>query len=370
MNRTDLPGLYVHTPFCKTKCPYCGFSSVTDASLVDGWLGAVLREAMMYPGFGLFDSLYIGGGTPSLLDDRQMAELVSGLGAVLDFAGGTELTVEMNPDDVTREKLGFLRSLGVNRVSLGVQSFSEDEVRFLGRRHTARQAVSAAEAVAGAGFREFSIDLMYGLPGQSIEAWHGTLHKALSFGPGHLSCYQLTVEGNTPFARMAKEGKFAMPDDALQADLFISTSEYLTCAGFIHYEVSNFARGAERVARHNVKYWQHTPYLGLGPSAHSFAGRRRWWNVRDAARYVETVRRGRVPSEGSEELSSGQMNLEKFLFGFRTMWGADMRQITVRPSQEKIRELCDSGFATREDERIIPTLKGYLFADSLPVMIS
>jgi oxygen-independent coproporphyrinogen-3 oxidase len=324
----------------------------------------------MYAGFGEFDSLYIGGGTPSLLDDRQITELISGLMGTFRFAGVTEVTVEMNPDDVAREKLGLYGSLGVNRISLGVQSFVEEEVRFLCRRHTARQAVSALEAIAGAGFREYSIDLMYGLPGQSVETWQGTLQRALSFHPDHLSCYQLTVEGDTPFSRMAKEGALAMPDDALQADLFVSTSEYLTGSGFIHYEVSNFARGTERLARHNVKYWQHTPYLGLGPSAHSFTGQKRWWDIRDAAAYIEAVQEGRIPVEGSEDLLSSQMNLEKLLFGSRTMWGINVRDVVPPLTEERISGLCDSGFVTIEDEHILPTLKGYLFADKLPLLIS
>lgn len=370
MNRTDLPGLYVHVPFCKTKCPYCDFYSVTDTSLVDRWCTALLQEARMYPGLGEFDSLYIGGGTPSLLDDRQMTELISALDGIFRFAPETELTVEMNPDDVTREKLGLYRSLGVNRISLGVQSFAEDEVRFLCRRHTAQQALSALEAVAGAGFREYGIDLMYGLPGQSLGAWQVTLERALSFDPDHLSCYQLTVEGNTPFAGMAKEGKLSMPDDALQAGLFVKTSECLTGAGFLHYEVSNFARGKERLARHNVKYWQHTPYLGLGPSAHSFTGRKRWWNVRDVTLYLKTIHSGHMPVEGSEELSSSQMNMEKILCGSRTLWGINVRDITSPLSEERITGLCDSGFITVEGQRIVPTLKGYLFADKLPLLIS
>ncbi len=370
MNRTDLPGLYVHVPFCKTKCPYCDFYSITDTSLIDGWCEALLREARMYPGPDGFDSLYIGGGTPSLLGDRQITELITGLNSIFHFLPETEVTVEMNPDDVTPERLRLYRSLGVNRISLGVQSFADDEVRFLCRRHTARQALTAAEAVAGAGFLEFGIDLMYGLPGQSIEAWLKTVERALSFQPDHLSCYQLTVEGQTAFARLAKEGRFPMPDDALGADFFVGTSEYLTGSGFVHYEVSNFARGSEKVARHNVKYWQHTPYLGLGPSAHSFGDNTRWWNVRDVGTYLEFVHAGRTPVGGSEDLSYSQMNLEKILFGSRTMWGIHVRDIVPPPSRERITALCDSGFFRIEGERIIPTLKGYLFADKLPLMIS
>ena len=260
----------------------------------------------------------------------------------------------------------------VKEVLMGsyAQSFVEEEVRFLGRRHTSRQAVSAIRAIRETGFDEFSIDLMYGLPGQSIKTWGSILKEALSFSPAHLSCYQLTVEGDTLFSRMAKKEKLKLPGDSRQADLFTYTSEYLTGSGFIHYEVSNFARGPETLSRHNVKYWQHTPYLGLGPSAHSLAGKKRWWNVRDVDQYLKNINRDRVPVDGSEELSSSQMNLERLLFGFRTMWGIDVRQIIPPPARETVRGLCDSGFVTCHDQSIIPTLKGYLFADKLPLMVS
>ncbi len=371
MNKTDLPGLYIHIPFCKTKCPYCDFYSITETDRVEEWLQALLAEARFYRrDFGTFDSLYMGGGTPSLLNPRQVEKLITGLRDIFTFDDPAEVTMELNPDDVTREKLAFYRSLGVNRISLGVQSFVEEEVRFLGRRHTSRQAVSAIEAIRETGFDEFSIDLMYGLPGQSIKTWGSILKEALSFSPAHLSCYQLTVEGDTLFSRLAKEDKFKLPGDSHQADLFIYTSEYLTGSGFIHYEISNFAKGPESLSRHNVKYWQHTPYLGLGPAAHSFAGKKRWWNVRDVDQYLKNIHGDRIPVDGSEELSSSQMNLERLLFGFRTMWGIDVRRITPPPQQERIRGLCDSGFVTCHDQSIIPTLKGYLFADKLPLLLS
>lgn len=370
MNRTGLPGLYVHIPFCKTKCPYCDFYSVTDTSLIDRWLGAVLREARLYAGFGRFDSLYIGGGTPSCLDDRQISGLIASLRGIFPFTDDTEITIEINPDDGDPEKLNLYKTLGINRVSIGVQSFVEEEVRFLGRRHTARQAISAVEAVRRAGFKEMSIDLMYGLPGQSVEGWLGTLRQAVSFGPDHLSCYQLTLEGDTPFSRMAGQGRLTMPDNSLQADFFIGTSEHLAASGFAHYEVSNFAYGPEKLARHNVKYWQHTRYLGLGPAAHSFDGEKRWWNIRDVDAYLACMDCGTAPMEGSESLSSSQVNLEKLLFGFRTMWGIDVQEITPPPSPECVSGLCEAGFVTFDGRLIIPLLKGYLFADRLPLMIT
>ena len=371
MNRTELPGLYIHTPFCKTKCPYCDFYSVTDSIDIEKWVSAVLKEASGYRGvFPCFDSLYMGGGTPSLMDHHQIERLLTGIRGIFRFDDVTELTMELNPDDVTREKLTLYRSLGVNRISLGVQSFSEEEVRFLGRRHTARQAETAAGLVGEGGFEEFGIDLIYGLPRQTVKAWRQTLQRALSWGPAHLSCYQLTVEGDTPFSRLSRQGNLRLPGDASQAALFLATSRYLTDAGYLHYEVSNFARGIRCLSRHNVKYWQHTPYLGLGPSAHSFAAGKRWWNRRHLEDYLKDVDSGRAPVEGSEILSPAQMHLERLLFGFRTQWGVEVSEIADGPSRRGLESLLDSRFVELHESRIIPTVKGYLFADRLPLTVS
>ena len=371
MNKTDLSGLYIHIPFCRSKCPYCDFYSRTETDLVDDWVSACLPEARIYRDhFEVFDSLYLGGGTPSLLAPDQIARLVAGIRSLFSFDESTEFTIELNPDDVTKDKLDLYKSLGINRVSIGAQSFDDDEVRFLGRRHTARQALTAIEAVIDKGFAEFSIDLMYGLPDQSIDIWIDTLRKVVAFRPDHLSCYQLTLEGDTVFSRQARREVFRLPDDSRQADFFLGTSEYLTQSGYVHYEVSNFARDEKKLARHNTKYWQHTPYLGLGPSAHSFLKGERWWNDRDLKGYIAFLKDNRVPGGGRERLSSDQMSLERLLFGSRTMWGFDVRDIVPGPSQGKIDRLCDSGLIICRDWRIIPTLKGYLFADKLPLMVS
>ncbi len=369
MNRSGLPGLYVHIPFCKTRCPYCDFYSVTGRGRAEQWLDAALKEALSYrEDFPFFDSLYIGGGTPSLLDGYLFEGLICGLRDKFSFSDDTELTVEMNPDDVAREKLGIYRSLGVDRISLGVQSFSEDEVRFLGRRHTARQAEKAIGLITDAGFAEFGIDLIYGLPGQGIKAWRQTLRKALEFSPSHISCYQLTLEGDTPFSGMADRGDLKLPGDAMQARLFLAASEILLEAGFVHYEVSNYARGLEHLSRHNVKYWQHTPYLGLGPSAHSFTGDRRWWNVSCLDGYIGKTCLGEKAVEGFERLSPDQVKLERLLFGFRTMWGLEVSEVSGKEGQKAVDELLASHFAEIHGTRIMPTEKGYLFADRLPLM--
>ncbi|MDD3846106.1 MAG: radical SAM family heme chaperone HemW [Syntrophorhabdaceae bacterium] len=371
MNRTEHPGLYVHVPFCKTKCPYCDFYSVTETRRIKEWSNAVLKEALHYRAeFPRFDSLYIGGGTPSLLDYDDMGALVAGLRDIFRFDDAMELTIEVNPDDVTKEKLALYRSLGVNRVSLGVQSFNEEDVRFLGRRHTARQAQEAVRFVAEGGFAEFGIDLIYGLPGQTVRTWRETLERALSCGPVHLSCYQLTVEGDTPFFRLSRKGGLKLPNDARQAALFRATSNYLTGQGFIHYEVSNFAKGDESLSRHNVKYWQHTPYLGLGPSAHSFSGDRRWWNHRSLKDYLGGIDTRSCAVGGSEVLSEEQMRLERLLFGFRTRWGLEEAELPGDLCRKRLEDLQKKGLIEISEKRITPTLEGYLFADRLPLMVS
>jgi len=373
MNRTGNPGLYVHVPFCKTKCPYCDFYSVPETEHAGKWLKAVLREASLNaptPEFMCFDSLYIGGGTPSLLGHDEIGRLVAGLKEVFRFDDGAEVTIELNPDDVTKEKLALYRSLGVNRASLGVQSFDDQEVRFLGRRHSGRQAGEAARLVAEAGFGEFGVDLIYGLPGQSVRSWRKSLRRALSYGPAHLSCYQLTVEGETPFSRLSRKGGLELPDDAMGAELFLAMSEYVTDQGFVHYEVSNFARGEQMVSRHNVKYWKHTPYLGLGPSAHSFLGRKRWWNHRSLDAYLRRLSSGSSAMEGSEALSEEQMHLERLLFGFRTMWGVELKELSGQDWANRLEGLRQRGLVDVRGERVVPTLTGYLFADRLPLMVS
>jgi putative oxygen-independent coproporphyrinogen III oxidase len=277
----EKPGLYIHVPFCRGKCPYCDFYSVPALSLMEEWLSAVEQEAALYKKqFALFDSLYFGGGTPSVLPVEAFHRLLGILRGSFEFAADTEVTVELNPEDATAALLGALRSSGVNRLSFGVQSFDDGELAFLKRRHTARDARAALEEARSAGLENISIDLMYLIPGQSEESWMRSLEEALSFEPAHLSCYQLTCEARTPFGRMKADGRIAMPDEETERRFFLLTSHFLRDHGFIHYEISNFACDEESISRHNRKYWRHIPYLGLGPAAHSFDGKMRWWNAR------------------------------------------------------------------------------------------
>jgi len=370
MNNTDLPGLYVHVPFCGSKCPYCDFFSITSYSLIPQWLEAVEKEVLFYRGrFPLFDSLYLGGGTPSLLHDNSFQELVDILFRHFAFSPDSEVTIEVNPEDVTAEKAAFFRGLGFNRISLGVQSFDDKELRFLKRRHSAQQAVDALEAFALSGFRNLGIDLIYGLPGQSESSWQKSLERALGFNPAHLSCYQFTIAEGTPFGQMRKESLIAPLGEERERAFFLLTSQYLKERGFIHYEISNFAAEKGLMGRHNCKYWHRIPYLGLGPSAHSFSEGQRWWNVRSVENYCQSLAAGKPPVEGAERLSREQQELEILSLGFRTTEGVDQALVYDFPQADRIvKELRDSGLVVFKDEKIIPTREGFLVADSLPLL--
>jgi putative oxygen-independent coproporphyrinogen III oxidase len=373
MNNKELPGLYIHIPFCKTKCPYCDFYSIIDYAAMDRFISALKKEAGMYKeAFQRFDSLYFGGGTPSLIDEKGITEIFTTIKTQFEFSPDTEITVEMNPDDVTAEKLECYRRLGVNRISLGVQSLNDKELAFLKRRHTAEGAKKALTLIKGHGFDNVGIDLMNGLPGQTEKRWISMLEEALSFRPAHISCYELTIGSKTVFGKMAQEGKLKMPSEEKQRKMFLSTSRFLQEQGFIHYEVSNFARDEGCRSRHNLKYWRHIPYLGLGPAAHSFHNNRRWWNVRSVEQYCTALNKNNnKPVEEEEKLSPEQLELERLFLGFRNLEGVNIKDTFDKPLCEKaLKKLITSKYVEVHSGKIIPTVKGYLIADRLPLMIS
>ena len=227
-------GLYVHVPFCKTKCPYCDFYSVTDLTWEEAWLGALLKEINLYKDdFDAFDTLYIGGGTPTVLNNSVLISLFEELHRQFSFTDDAEITVEVNPDDITSEKLALLKSLGVNRLSIGIQSFSDRELGLLQRRHNRQGTMKALCSVGSAGFTNYSMDLMYGLPGQAIEGWIETLQEALTFHPTHVSCYQLTIEQTTPFGKMLEQGSLKDCNERQGRKFFLTTSKFLEKNGFI-----------------------------------------------------------------------------------------------------------------------------------------
>jgi oxygen-independent coproporphyrinogen-3 oxidase len=367
-HRSQEPGLYVHIPFCRTKCPYCGFYSIASASPIPRWIGALQKEMDHYRyRFAAFDSLYLGGGTPTCLTTRDLERVMECILKKFVFSTDAEMTLEANPQDLTLEKIHLLRDLEFNRISLGVQSFDDRVLSFLGRRHSAETAGRALRELRSCGFENIGVDLIYGFEELSSEVWMGSLKKALEFSPEHVSCYQLSCEDNTVFGRMRDRGLLGLPGEEAERSFFMSTSEFLEDNGYIHYEISNYAKGAEFVSRHNSKYWRHVPYLGLGPSAHSFDGSRRWWNVSSIRAYCGALEKGCAPVEGDEHLTSEQKILESVSLGLRTSQGVELKEILSRgASAEALSRLISLGFLHTEGERIMPTRRGFLVADYLP----
>jgi len=363
------PGLYIHIPFCKTKCPYCGFYSLVAPSLIPRWLDAFEKEVLHYKDrFACFDTLYLGGGTPTVLEIRDLETMMKQLFSHFRFDRDTEITIEANPAGLTREKTDGIKALGFNRVNLGVQSFADRELLFLGRNHTAEDAVSALENLRVSGFTNVGMDLIYGFEGQTLKEWVSTLKQALAFGPEHLSCYQLTFEKKTLFWKIRERGELRPVSEEKEKDFFLRTSKFLEDNGYIHYEISNFAREPSCYSRHNRKYWDHTPYLGLGPSAHSFQGSTRWWNFRSIKKYCEALEGRKAPVEESEELTKEQMRLESIALGLRTRQGFRLGKTAHDPAlQDTLASLQDSGFLRVSNGTAVPTRKGFLVADRLPL---
>jgi oxygen-independent coproporphyrinogen-3 oxidase len=377
---TGNPGLYLHIPFCSAICPYCDFAVLTGgaerrASFVEHLLAEIRMWGADRSAFPEIDTIYFGGGTPSSLLPEDLARILAAVRESLSIHDNAWIFFEANPEDVTPESARAWRELGVRTLSLGIQSFDAEALRFLGRRHDPLQARRSAEIAREAGFDTVSIDLIYGLAGQTPEDWRRTLEAAVALSPEHLSCYQLTFHEGTPFGFRLARGTMSELPEPVQAELFFLTHCFLADYGLPGYEVSNFARGPEHRSRHNMKYWDHTPYLGLGPSAHSFsglAGPRRWWNERKLRPYEMKVDSGDRPVAGGEELTPQDLALEALLLGFRTADGIDLSRfrdrhgIDLAPANGRlIDRLISDGLLRVEGDRLLPALEGWAVADSL-----
>ena len=365
-------GLYIHVPFCRGKCPYCDFFSVCAPRRVPAFLADLRAEIeLVRDAMGTFDTLYIGGGSPSALAPAELAALLSMARDALSSrtAGPLELTVELNPADVGPELLDVLRRAGVNRLSLGVQSFDDRALRLLGRRHDAAGALAAVEAIRAAGFDNLGLDLIHDLPGMHPGGWRRTLERAVSLRPEHLSCYALTIADRTPFGRMRARGALELPDEEECAEMFRLSGAILEEAGYDHYEVSNFARVPGLRARHNRKYWRRIPTLGLGPGAHGFDGVRRTWNLADLDAYHRALAAGRRPLEGAEDITPAQARLETIALGMRTAEG--VRLDAVQPADpETVDGLIAERVVYLERGRLRPTRRGYPVADAIAARLA
>jgi oxygen-independent coproporphyrinogen-3 oxidase len=365
-------GIYVHVPFCRGKCPYCGFYSVASLAGKRAYLDALREEIRARAGYlpaRAASTLYLGGGTPSTLSPGELEEIVEALEREYTFAPSAERTIEVNPEDITREHLAAWRSLGFNRLSIGVQSLSDDRLRSIHRRHTARQAIDGIRAAAIAGFDNTGADLILGLPGQTPDEARRDLDQLLELPLRHVSLYLLSIDPGTLFEVKARRGELLLPGDDAQADLFTAACETLERAGFEHYEISNFACDGH-YSRHNTAYWQQKPYAGFGPAAHSHDGHSRQWNLPHLQRYARALRDG-TPYFEREELTAIDRYNEYVMTSLRTTWGASLHALSTlhapcyhrsRPAWDR---LLSSGLLTRDGDRLRPTPRAWLISDSL-----
>ncbi len=379
------PGLYLHIPFCSAVCPYCDFSVLKAGAaarrrFVEHLIAEVPLAAAGWSDPRPFDTVYFGGGTPSQLPPEDLASALQACRAHLAIAEDAWVFVEANPEDVTADACASWRRLGVRTLSLGVQSFSDEALRFLGRRHRSQDARAAVETALAAGFHTVSVDLMFGLPGQTAEAWQGDLAAALALGSDHVYCYQLTIHERTRFGVAARRGQLVEMPEPEQAALFELTHRLLADAGYAAYEVSNFARTPDHRSRHNRKYWDHTPYLGLGPSAHSLAitdtggspAARRWWNELRTPGWEARIAAGVPPVSDTEALGPVQLATEAVMLALRTTAGIDLAAFRQRfgvdllaANAAVVDTLVADGRLILEGGRLVPTVSGLAVADGL-----
>jgi oxygen-independent coproporphyrinogen-3 oxidase len=367
-----MAGIYLHIPFCKQACHYCDFHFSTDARGAEEMVEAMEGELDLRKDFlsTEVETLYWGGGTPSLLPVELLERLMSKVRERFTVAPGAEVTLEANPDDLDPSKLRQLRVAGVNRLSLGLQSFNADLLRFLNRAHDAASARRCITMSREAGIANLSVDLIYGIPGLTPETWRETLQEVLQQKPEHLSAYSLTIEERTVFGSRLKKGQFAPAPEADVAGQFETMVDVLEENGYEHYEISNFSLPGFQ-SRHNSNYWKQVPYLGIGPSAHSYDGMRRYMNIRNNARYVRSIADGVLPME-SEVLTRENKINEYILTRIRTSWGCDLGYLRVAFA-DNLSERCAAvleryeglGLLARKNDVLRLTRKGKLLADQI-----
>jgi putative oxygen-independent coproporphyrinogen III oxidase len=363
--------VYLHVPFCSRRCSYCDFAIAVRKEVPSGaYLTAVLKEWELWLEEGVWDlsaridSVYFGGGTPSRLLPEVIVELLGRIGTDRPLVPGAEITLETNPDDVTPESARIWRAAGVNRISLGIQSFSPEVLAWMHRTHSTDQIYRAVDALRAAGFVNLSLDLIFGLPEALRRDWGLELERAMALEPEHVSLYGLTVEPRTPLGRWVERGEVPPVDESRYAAEFLLADELLVARGYDHYEVSNFCRPGRR-SLHNSAYWSRAAFIGMGPAAHSGFGRERRWNVRDWSGYQRILEAGGSPIEGRELLDDGAIDLERVYLGLRTTAGAPSSLIPPGLG----REWQTQGWASRNSERVRLTAEGWLRLDALVAAI-
>lgn len=370
-----MAGLYIHIPFCASKCIYCDFYSVTTTDMADSYVDMLLVEydlriAEIGENSALY-TFYIGGGTPSMLSISSLTRLVDGLRVRGALDSLVEFTIEVNPDDITAEYATELKRLGINRVSMGIQSFNDGELKLLNRRHNSAQAFRAVEYLQGAGFDNISVDLIYGLPEQSMESWRRNLECVLSLGVQHISAYSLSYEEGTRLYRLREHGEIVGCSDTLYIDMYDALVATLSDGGYVHYEVSNFAL-PDRFSKHNSSYWNDTLYIGLGAAAHSYDGECRRYNCSSVKGYISKLSAGEVTYTTEVEELHERYN-DYVMTALRTMWGADIEVIRERFGSQlyshfmnNLPQFIDCGdMLMRDGTTVVITDRGVMRSDAI-----
>ena len=371
-------GIYIHIPFCRAKCPYCDFYSITTLDRIDAYHRALLVELeTRRHQVPLADTIYFGGGTPSVLTPSQISRLIDAVGSCFRVAADAEVTLEVNPGTVAPVSLADYRKAGVNRLNIGLQSVDNRTLSFLGRIHTAEEGFKAYNDARDAGFTNIGLDLIYAVPGQTVGQWQRQMAAVVQLEPDHLSCYTLTLEPGTPMQQQAQTGRVRLPDEKTVGDLFAATAPFLNTSGYRQYEISNYARlGAAPAidyrSRHNRKYWNFSEYLGFGPGAHSYREPMRWWNHRDLEDYIAALTRGRSPAAGREELTREQQIMEAVYLGLRQTDGIDAKVFRSRFGVDlfatfgkRIAPLMRERLLEKKENRLRLTARGMLLLESV-----
>jgi oxygen-independent coproporphyrinogen-3 oxidase len=367
-----MAGIYIHLPFCKKACNYCDFHFTTSLKYVDEMTEAICKEIELKKNRinTQIGSVYLGGGTPTVLPAASLTKIFDTLSKSFSISSEAEITIEANPDDLNSKKINELRKLPINRFSIGIQSFHNDDLLWMNRAHNADEALSCVKRSQDAGFENLSIDLIYGYPILTDEKWLSNIQTAIDLQTPHISAYSLTVEHKTALANAIKKGSQPNVSEEQSAAQFLMLTERLTKAKFEHYEISNYALNG-KFAIHNTNYWKGTSYLGIGPSAHGFDGQNRYSNIANNAKYMSLLGTNKL-AETVEELSATDRLNEYIMTALRTMWGIDLDKVSssfdieqVNQISKQIQPFVDKGLATIDKKNIVLTQKGKLFADGI-----
>lgn len=370
-----VPGIYLHIPFCRKACTYCDFHFSTSLALKDRMVAALRLEMEMRRDFFGKDlpltTLYFGGGTPSTLTIEELESILQAANQLFPFVPNPEITLEANPDDLHPEYLKGLKEIGINRLSIGVQSFREADLVLMNRSHNAMQSIQAVKDAQAAGFENITIDLIYGIPGMSEAEWEAHVRQAADLGVPHISAYALTVEPRTPLNHQVQKGTVILPPDEAYTTQFRALVRILTEAGFEHYELSNFAKPGFR-SKHNGAYWEGEPYLSIGPSAHAFHTNQRSWNIRNNALYLREIENGALPTDQTEELSAFDRANERIMTGLRRAAGVDLAAFQkdfgvdlLKENQAVLHSFLASGWIHPMGSHLQLTTEGMMVSDHI-----